>query len=130
MDEKKVIIAGSRTFSNFDLLIDYCDEKLNEFYFDKVELVGGGAKGADYLGKEYAKLRGYKYREFSADWDKYGYAAGPIRNREMAEYADVLILFWDGKSRGSASMLREAMKRKIRVFEVLYHSVSDQKTEG
>lgn len=47
--------------------------------------------------------------------DGYGRAGGPIRNAKMAEYGDALLLIWDGKSRGSQSMLREATKRKLRV---------------
>ena len=46
-------------------------------------------------------------RAFVVAHDK---AAGPIRNRQMAEYADYLIAFWDGESRGTRNMI-ETMKK-------------------
>ena len=104
----RIIIAGGRDFQDYDYLIDSCDEILKQY--DNVELVGGGAKGADALGKHYAELRQYDYKLFPADWDKHGRSAGPIRNKQMAEYADALIVFWDGKSRGSANMIKQAEK--------------------
>lgn len=109
----KVIIAGSRTFDNYKMLRTLCDIVLSRK--DQVEVVGGGAKGADELGRRYAKERGYKFTLFPADWDKHGKKAGPIRNGEMAEYADGLILFWDGKSRGSKNMLEQARKKGLKV---------------
>lgn len=56
---------------------------------------------------------------FPADWDAHGKAAGPIRNREMAQYGDALLLIWDGKSRGSASMLKEARSAKLPIMQVI-----------
>lgn len=99
----KVIIAGSRNYSNFSELCFVCDYYLS--HSPKVEIVCGGARGADSLGKRYAELKGYKIKEFIPDWDKFGKSAGYRRNVEMANYADVLIAFWDGNSKGTGHMI-------------------------
>lgn len=90
---------------------------------NKLEIVSGGSGNMDKLGERWAiyndaELRVFKVDE--ADWKKHGKAAGPIRNRQMAEYADALVLIWDGKSRGSKNMLEEAQKRGLRVIEVRF----------
>lgn len=73
------------------------------------------AKGADTCGERYAKEHGYKIRYFQADWNRYGTAAGPIRNEEMAcnADADALVAFWDGKSPGTKSMIQLAQKYNL-----------------
>ena len=71
------------------------------------EVVCGMAKGADLLGKRWAESKRIPVKEFPADWNRYGRSAGPIRNAQMRDYADALIVFiWDG-SRGSANMLKQ-----------------------
>lgn len=97
----KVIIAGSRTFNNYDLLV----KTLQEENLIIEEVVCGGARGADTLGAEWAKENGVPIKYFYAEWEKYGRAAGFIRNHEMGDYADYLIAFWDGKSRGTKDMI-------------------------
>ncbi len=62
------------------------------------------AKGADELGRAWALSLGIPLKKFYADWDKYGKRAGPIRNKQMAEYADAAIILWDGKSKGSMNL--------------------------
>ena len=54
-------------------------------------------------------------RVFPADWDKYGKRAGYLRNVQMAEYADALLAFWDGESRGTKNMIDEALSRGLKV---------------
>lgn len=76
-------------------------------------IVSGGARGADKLGEVYAKDNGYNLRIFPADWNTHGYKAGFLRNEEMAEYADALAAFWDGKSRGTKHMISTALKKAI-----------------
>lgn len=84
------------------------------------EVVCGMAKGADTLGKKWAICDAQlPVANFPADWDKHGLAAGPIRNGEMADYADGLIVFiWDG-SRCSANML-EQMQNRNKPCYVIY----------
>jgi len=110
----KTIIAGCRGFNDYNLL----KEKVDYYRKDHVitEVVSGTARGADYLGEEYANENGIPIKSFPADWENYGKAAGPIRNRQMAEYADVLIAVWDGKSKGTNNMIIEMNKLMKPVF--------------
>lgn len=85
------------------------------------EIVSGMAKGADNLGVAWARFIGLPCAEFPADWEEHGRAAGPIRNAEMAEYADALVAFWDGKSRGTKNMIDQAIKRSLLVKVIYYN---------
>lgn len=103
----KVIIAGSRSFQNYSILKEYADFKLSKIR-DPIEIVSGGAKGADTLGERYAKEKGYSVKIVLADWEQFGKAAGYMRNIQMAKYADALLAFWDGKSHGTMHMIQNA----------------------
>jgi len=121
----KVIIAGGRYFNDYTLLKSSVDEAIENIKSlltggVEIEIVSGGASGADALGEKYAGEHGYPVKKFPADWNTHGKAAGPIRNREMAAYADILIAFWDGKSRGTANMISEAEKKNLVVKVINY----------
>lgn len=109
----KVIIAGGRDFENYEDLKLYCDYMLQNK--TNLEIVSGGANGADKLGERYAKERKIPYVVFPADWEKHGKSAGILRNTSMAGYADALIAFWDGKSRGTEHMIEVAKFKKLPV---------------
>ena len=115
----KVIIAGGRTFKDFDLLCEKVDKILSRQ--DEVEIVSGTARGTDKLGERYAELRGYPVKRFPADWGTHGRAAGYIRNTEMGEYADALIAFWDGKSKGTKHMIDIAENLGLKTRIILYN---------
>lgn len=106
----KVVVAGGRYFNDYDLLKNKLDRLLTN-YLPHVEIVSGGAPGADYLGERYAAENGLKLKIFPADWATYGKAAGPIRNHEMSCYCDGVVLFWDGTSRGTKNMMDCAKKQ-------------------
>ena len=110
----KVIIAGSREFNDFTLLKNRCDFLLS-MRDEQIEIVSGCARGADTLGEWYAKERGYSVAKFPADWDRFGKAAGFIRNGEMAEYADALIAFPIGRSPGTRNMIKQARDKELLV---------------
>lgn len=119
----KLIIAGGRDFSQCDMVasaVAHAANRMGKFVGDISEIVSGGASGADACGEEYAKAAGIPLKVFPADWDKHGRAAGPIRNQQMAEYADGLLCFWDGKSRGTANML-ECMKKLGKPSLTIYY---------
>ncbi|HEY9169418.1 MAG TPA: DUF2493 domain-containing protein [Lutibacter sp.] len=109
----KVIIAGGRNFDDFDKLRQVCDEFLKDQ--NKVEIVSGAYKGADALGERYAAERNHQIKQFPADWRRYGKSAGLKRNTEMAAYADALIAFWDGKSKGTKNMIELATQAGLNV---------------
>lgn len=120
MNEVRVIIAGGRDFTDYHKLKTYMNCLLQLLDKSQVEIVSGGAKGADSLGERYAREFGYKLKRFPADWNKYGKAAGPIRNKEMALYAaevkGVLVAFWDGSSRGTYDMITRAEEYGLEVY--------------
>lgn len=64
------------------------------------------------LGERYAVENNFQIERHLADWKKYGRSAGPKRNKLMAEDGDYIICFWDGKSRGTKSLLSYAEKFK------------------
>lgn len=97
----KVIIAGSRNLKCKDLIFKKLDEIKNMID----EVVCGEATGPDSTGKEWGLKNNISIKSFPAEWDKFGKMAGPIRNREMGKYADYLVAFWDGKSRGTKDMI-------------------------
>lgn len=115
----KCIIAGGREFDDYELLKTVCNMML--CLKNDVEIVYGGANGADKLGKEYAEEKGYSVKPFPANWTLHGKAAGPIRNEEMAQYADGCIVFWDGKSKGTKSMIDFANKYKLKLHIEYYN---------
>lgn len=117
---RRIIIAGSRSFNDYEELKRLCDYIVQEA--TEVEIVSGGCRGADLLGERYAKERGFDIKRFEADWDQHGKAAGPIRNEQMAEYADELIAFHCG-GRGTADMIRRAKTHGLK-YAVSKHKPS------
>ena len=109
----KVIIAGCRDFTDYALLRSFADDALAGI--DDIEIVSGGARGADALGERYARERGRNLKVFPAEWEKWRAAAGPIRNSQMASYADALFAFWDGRSVGTRDMIRKAEEKGLKV---------------
>ena len=114
----KVIIAGGRYFDDYNELCCYCDKVLRNQI--NIEIVSGGARGADALGEKYAQEHYYGLKRFPAAWSTFGRSAGVIRNAEMAKYAAILIAFWDGKSRGTRSMINLAEKEGLKVYVYYY----------
>ena len=118
----KVIIAGTRDFNDYAFLkknVDYFLQGINP-NSEEIEIVSGNARGADKLGERYAKEHNLPVKLFPANWDKYGKRAGYLRNQEMANYSDVLIAFWDEKSKGTKHMIDIAKKQDLTVIVVGY----------
>lgn len=108
----RVIIAGGRNIHDYEIVKDAI--KKANLSIDTV--VSGGAKGVDALGEQYAIEMNLSLHIYYADWEKNGRAAGPIRNRKMAENADALIAIWDGQSRGTKNMIETATKLGLIVY--------------
>ncbi len=98
----KVAIVGSRCFTNFDLT-PHIPEGLTE-------IVSGGARGVDTVAKNYALKHNIKYTEFLPDYLHYGKSAPLRRNIDIINYADYVMVFWDGSSPGSGFVIENCRK--------------------
>ena len=94
----KVAIIGSR-----NLTVDNLQKYLPD---DTTEIVSGGAKGIDSCAKAYALANGIKLTEFLPEYNKYGRGAPLKRNLQIIQYSDLVIAFWDGKSRGTEYVIK------------------------
>lgn len=120
----KIIIAGGREFNDYELLKNTVDHMTSIIYpSHDIEIVTGGARGADALGQRYARDHyniGIAHKRMDADWNQFGKSAGYIRNQEMADYSTHLIAFWDGKSRGTKHMIDIARNDGLKSHVVNY----------
>ena len=134
----KVIICGSRTFDNFNFL----EEKVCYIFHDLkergilygtpngdreiIEIISGGADGADIWGEWFASLYGLKCKVFPADWEHKGKQAGIIRNHEMVDYitnqdcVGLIIAFWDGESKGTQDCFNYGHKNGLDTHIILF----------
>ncbi len=109
--EFRLIVAGGRDYSDYPRLKQEILKLANEQLAHRpVSIVSGMAKGADTLGVLFAREHNVPLYKFPANWDLYGKRAGFIRNEEMGQFADGLLAFWDGQSRGTKHMI-DYMKR-------------------
>lgn len=125
---KRIVVAGSRNYHNYpeaELYIDRCICRIRK----EADLIfiSGGCRGADALGEKYAANNGYTVERYPAQWQLYGRAAGPIRNRAMVMSADYVICFWDYKSRGTASLIEYAKEfnKPIRIKKISSYASSE-----
>lgn len=124
MSYGKLIIAGSRTFNNYQLLEESILAETNNLELGPTEIVSGMAKGADRLGELFAGKHNIKVAYYPANWALYGKKAGFLRNKEMAEYADSLIAFWDGYSSGTKNMIELAYLNNLKTKIIMFHGPS------
>lgn len=114
----KLIVAGSRNLTDIELFNSSMAKFLERHPNTQIdEIVSGAAKGPDSNAILYAKENNIPVKEFPADRNKYGKKAGPIRNEQMAEYADGLLAIWDGKSSGTRNMI-DNMKKAKKPFHI------------
>jgi hypothetical protein len=102
----KTIIAGGRDIEDESLVRLAIKQSPGKI----TEVVCGCARGVDNIGRKLAEQYNIPVALFPANWDLHGPAAGPIRNKQMAEYAHALISIWDGNSKGTLNMITTAKK--------------------
>ena len=80
-------------------------------------IVGGCPTGADAIAETYARQHNMSVLVYRADWDKYGSAAGPIRNQQMLDEGkpDNVLAFQLHNSRGTQSMITIARRANVPV---------------
>ncbi len=96
----KVAIVGSRKlFPSLEIIDKFVPYNVSQ-------IVSGGAKGVDASARIYAKANNLPMKEFLPEFRKYGRRATIVRNKEIVNYADLVLIFWDGASNGS-NMVKE-----------------------
>jgi hypothetical protein len=126
----RVIVAGSRSIGDYSEV----EKAIKESGFTVTELVEGGAKGVDALGKKWAEANNIPVTTFQAKWKEidrpgarvrrneygqYNALAGLWRNEDMAKYVapdGALILVWDGKSKGAEHMKQTAEVYRLKTY--------------
>jgi hypothetical protein len=112
----RVAIIGSRSI---DFLKTFqIDAFLVGLHID--EIVSGGAAGVDAAAGKYANEKSISLKIFEPDYKSHGKAAPHIRNREIVDYSDLIVAIWDGKSKGTASVIKYSVlkKKEVRIFEI------------
>lgn len=113
----KTIIAGTRNASFSQVMEGLSKAQELDSRFNSIsQVICGGAQGADSHGATWADELAIPVRYFRADWKTHGKAAGPIRNREMAQNAEALIAIWDGTSKGTHNMIKESKRAGLLIF--------------
>lgn len=127
----KILICGGRDFDDYEFLKEKTDYHVKiareTSGWQGVEIVAGGAKGADTLAEKYAEERHYGTSIFPAWWKENGKKAGFLRNIQMAEYLATsddmqvfVIAFWDGVSKGTKHMIDTAKKHNLPLYIYKY----------
>jgi len=110
----KAAIVGSRTFNDYSQLHWVLDKLRVMFSIDG--FVSGGAKGADRLAEIYASTCKIPIEVIKPNWEEHGKSAGFIRNAEIINAADIVVAFWDGRSRGTRDSITKTFTARKRCF--------------
>lgn len=114
----KILICGSRGFEDYKRLETEILKIIKDRKETEVQIIEGGARGADLLGRLFAKRNRYEALTVPAEWDVYGKSAGYRRNEKMLNLMgtqDLVVAFWDGKSKGTQHMIQIAERGRIEV---------------
>lgn len=112
----KLAIVGSRTFDNKDLLSKY----IKILFTYPLVIISGGARGADKLGEAWALNEGIPTKIFYPNWNELGKKAGFVRNKQIVDACDMVLAFWDGKSKGTEHTIKLAREAKLPTFIVYF----------
>ncbi len=113
----KIAIIGSRNISKLNLK-DFLPNDIDE-------IVSGGAKGVDTIAKKFAQQNNIKITEFLPNYECFGQIAPLKRNIEIIEYADTVLAFWDGKSRGTKYVIDNCKKMNIPINVIIVNDILD-----
>ena len=101
----KLAVVGSRTFTNYQKLIDYLSH-----YNSITEVVSGGARGVDSLVRRFAEEYDIPIKEFLPEYSKYGRIAPFVRNQQIVDYSDELLAIRVKFSKGTTDTINRAHK--------------------
>jgi len=101
---KKFMVCGSRTITDEKRVFGEIEKCWSEnLGSEPVVLVEGEARGVDSIAKAWAISKNFQLEPHKPDWKKFGRGAGIVRNKEMVEASDFVLILWDGASKGTLS---------------------------
>ena len=115
----KVLICGSRFYTDYGRVLHYIRRLKATSVNGDIAIISGGARGADTLAVKASKACGLPFREYPAQWEKYGKKAGPIRNQTMLdmEKPELVVAFHEDveNSKGTKDMVSRAERSGVPV---------------
>lgn len=117
MGTYKVLVCGARDYNDPAKIYHVLDAQLAKIG-DSMLVITGGASGADDYARQWAVNNRVDHLVLHAKWERFGRAAGPIRNRRMAKKKPRLVLAFHpdiDKSKGTRDMIAVAEKMHVKV---------------
>ena len=105
---ERVMVCGSRSWNDYA----WVSRVLGGLPASAV-LMHGGAGGADEIAHDVARDYEMAVEVYSPDRARPSPQRYHERNDEMLSKADHVIAFWDGKSRGTRSVIKKAVQRGL-----------------
>ncbi len=107
----RVAIVGSRDINEIEDFGSFLPS-------ETTSVVSGGARGVDRIARNYARMHDMELIEILPDYKLYGSRAPLVRNDRIIEMADLVLAFWDGRSGGTAYVIRRCHEKgvPVRVF--------------
>ena len=127
--EKKILVCGDRKWRDRSMIFHTLRSHFSEI---PITIIHGDCRGADRIAGEIAEDLGYTVAKVPADWNKYGRAAGPIRNKQMLKFKPSLVIaFHDNisRSKGTRNMIIQTIQAGID-FEIYTYRHRDYKSEN
>ncbi|MBB1137952.1 DUF2493 domain-containing protein [Myroides sp. WP-1] len=116
----KLAIIGSRKFTDFQLLNKTVTTYCKLHHIVPITIVSGGAKGADTLAEQFAKVHNLEMKIFYPDWELLGRQACSARNTQIVAYADLIFAFWNGSSPGTKDSMTKAEQMNKKLIIINY----------
>lgn len=108
-----ILVCGSRNIKDKDVIYECIENAIQEIDCDDMKLISGDANGVDKISQDWAKDNNVKIDIYQPNWNKYGKAAGPIRNSQMIKNADFVVAIWDEESSGTKDTIIKAKEHNI-----------------
>lgn len=105
----RIAVIGSRFFDGIELVSTYLDE--NIIMHNNLTLISCGSGSVYNVTKDYSNTNKIKFLDLKVKWRLYGRESRPIRNRELIEMADRIIVFWDGECKDTRSIITDAKRQ-------------------
>jgi phosphoribosylpyrophosphate synthetase len=119
-------IVGSRTYTNYQEFTNIVMSIVDHVGED-VRIVSGGAAGTDTFAERFAAAYNLPIKIFAPDWKTYGRGAGVVRNKTIVQNSDMILVFWDGVSKGTENTigLAKLQRKPAIIFDIATKTIRD-----